>query len=168
MHVKNNDKFTITLLIDRCNSQLYNKMIIRNQLQIIQDEDPKTIFINDSDLYRIIMRGNSQVADHFQYFITSEVLPLIRKFELSNINNNNTNINNNDDYNNNDNNNYYENNLDKYNNKDCIYILHIRDNLYKFGKTSHLKNRLTIHKKKLQYINIVKIYICKNMNIMTK
>ena len=32
----------------------------------------------------------------------------------------------------------------------CIYILHIKDNLYKFGKSSHLKNRLNIHKNKLQ------------------
>jgi hypothetical protein len=63
--------------------------------------------------------------------------------------------------------NYYIDNLDKYNGKDCIYILHIKDNLYKFGKSSHLKNRLAIHKKKLQYIDIIKIHICKNMNIMT-
>lgn len=52
------------------------------------------------------------------------------------------------------------------NGKYCIYILHIKDNIYKFGKSSELKDRLNNHKNNLNYIQIIKIYICENMNKM--
>ena len=73
-----------------------------------------------------------------------EVLPSIRKTGSYSINNNL----------------YY--NLDKYSGKDCIYILHIKDNLYK----SELKDRLNNHKNNLNFIKIIKIYVCENMNKM--
>ena len=138
------------------------------QIQAIAGEDPKTIFINESGLYSLIMSSKKPEAKKFKRWVTSEVLPSIRKTgsyynETNNFNNDNNNNNNDNIFNNN----YIEENLDKYNNKDCIYILHIKDNLYKFGKSSHLKNRLNIHKRKLKYIDIVKIHICQNMNIMT-
>ena len=35
--------------------------------------------------------------------------------------------------------------------KDCVYILHVKDNIYKFGHTSKLDVRLNTHKNELDY-----------------
>ena len=46
-----------------------------------------------------------------------------------------------------------------------MYILHIRDNIYKYGNTSHIIKRLQAHKTNLNYNKIVKIYKFDNMNL---
>ena len=175
-HIDDEDKKSvISFLMDGESPSLgplnykgHNNLNKHLQIHAIAGEDPKTIFINESGLYSLIMSSKKPEAKKFKRWVTSEVLPSIRKTgsyynETNNFNNDNNNNNNDNIFNNN----YIEENLDKYNNKDCIYILHIKDNLYKFGKSSHLKNRLNIHKRKLKYIDIVKIHICQNMNIMT-
>ena len=118
----------------------FNKIILKKK---------SLIFFYESGLYSIIMTAKTKYAGEFQDWVTSEVLPSIRKTGAYNISN------------------YDNENLDKYNGKDCIYILHIKDNLYKFGKSSHLKERLYKHKIALNYLSIVNIYICNNMNIVT-
>ena len=75
------------------------------------------------------------------------ILPLIRKTESYNIIDN-----------------YIEEDLDKYQNKDCVYIIHIKDNIYKYGYTSHIFKRLQAHKTNLNYNKIIKIYDMNNMN----
>ena len=60
--------------------------------------------------------------------------------------------------------NYIEEDLDKYYNKDCVYILHIKDNIYKYGKSSKIDDRLYKHKQNLEYTNIEKIYVLDNIN----
>ena len=123
----------------------FNKIILKKK---------SLIFFYESGLYSIIMTAKTKYAGEFQDWVTSEVLPSIRKTGAYNISNYNIS-------------NYDNENLDKYNGKDCIYILHIKDNLYKFGKSSHLKERLYKHKIALNYLSIVNIYICNNMNIVT-
>jgi prophage antirepressor-like protein len=54
--------------------------------------------------------------------VTSEVLPAIRKNGCYNIINN-----------------YIDEDLDKYYKKDCVYIIHIQDNIYKYGTITKAK-----------------------------
>ena len=121
-------------------SEIYN---------IIKNEDLQTIFINESGLYSLILASKKEEAKKFKKWVTSEVLPSIRT--------NGTYISTNIIE-------YSKDELKKYNNKDCVYILHVKDNLYKYGKTSKLHERLHRHKYELCYTNIEKIYELKNMN----
>ena len=45
----------------------------------------------------------------------------------------------------------------KYKDKDCVYILNVQDDIYKYGQSHRLNNRLGQHKKNLDYISIAKI-----------
>uniref|UniRef100_A0A6C0EC62 Bro-N domain-containing protein n=1 Tax=viral metagenome TaxID=1070528 RepID=A0A6C0EC62_9ZZZZ len=111
----------------------------------IKKEDPKTIFINESGLYSIIFGSKKQEAKIFKRWVTSEVLPSIRKSGSYHMINNYSNI-------------------DKYKNKDCVYILYIKDNLYKYGRTHDIQERLSSHKRNLDYIKIERIYLLSNIN----
>jgi hypothetical protein len=53
---------------------------------------------------------------------------------------------------------YDETEIDDYLSKDCVYIIHIKDNIYKFGYSSKLDIRLNTHKNK------IKFYILDNIN----
>ena len=111
------------------------------------NEDPKTVFINESGFYSIIFASQKEEAKKFKRQVTSIVLPSIRKTGSYNIIDN-----------------YIEEDLDKYYNKDCVYILHIKDNIYKYGYTSHIHKRLQSHKTNFKYNKIIKIYELCNMN----
>ena len=118
-------------------SDIYNK---------IKNEDLQTIFINEGGFYSLIMSSKKAEAKVFKRWVTSEVLPSIRKNGA-----------------------YISNKLIEYNkdefknyyNKDCVYILHIKDNIYKYGKTSDIQDRFYRHKRNLGFTNIEK-------NICTK
>jgi prophage antirepressor-like protein len=69
---------------------------------ILENEDKKTIFINESGFYSLILTSKKSEAKLFKKWVTSEVLPSIRKTGSYNIINN-----------------YVEEKLDKYINKDC-------------------------------------------------
>ena len=107
-----------------------------------------TIYINESGFYTIILKSKKDEAKKFRRWVTSEVLPSIRKTRSYNFIDN-----------------YIEDNLDKYINKDCVYILHIKDDIYKYGNTSHIVKRLQAHKTNLNYNKIIKIYDFDNMNL---
>jgi predicted GIY-YIG superfamily endonuclease len=64
-------------------------------------------------------------------------------------------------------NNYVDEDLEKYHNKDCVYILNIKDNIYKYGASSHLINRLQAHKTNLNYKKIIHIYVMDTINEST-
>ena len=64
--------------------------------------------------------------------------------------------------------NYIDDDLEKYHNKDCVYILHIKDDIYKYGNSSHLAKRLQAHKTNFNYEKIIKIYESDNMNSSKK
>ena len=46
----------------------------------------------------------------------------------------------------------------------CVYIINIKDNIYKFGYSLHLFKKLQHHKTNLNYNKIIKIFIMTNMN----
>lgn len=121
-------------------SDIYNK---------IKNEDLQTIFINEGGFYSLIMSSKKAEAKVFKRWVTSEVLPSIRKNGA-----------------------YISNKLIEYNkdefknyyNKDCVYILHIKDNIYKYGKTSDIQDRFYRHKRNLGFTNIEKIYVLSSIN----
>ena len=115
--------------------------------KIFNNDNIKTVYISESGFYNITLKSKKDSPIKFIKWYTSEVLPSIRQTENYNFFDN-----------------YYEDNLDKYINKDCVYILHIKDNIYKYGNTSHIVKRLQAHKKNLNYNKIIKIYDFNNMN----
>jgi prophage antirepressor-like protein/predicted GIY-YIG superfamily endonuclease len=121
-------------------SNIYNK---------IKNEDLQTIFINESGLYSLIMSSKKEEAKIFKRWVTSDVLPSIRK---------------NGTYVSKKLLEYNKDELKGYYNKDCVYILHIKDNIYKYGKTSDIQDRFYRHKQKLEYMNIEKIYVLNSIN----
>ena len=102
-----------------------------------------TIFINESGLYSLILSSKLQKAKIFKRWVTSEVLPSIRK------------------------NGKYEMakpdvkelpDLNKFIGKSCLYLIHIKDNIYKYGITRKIKERMNRHKKDLDYNIELKIW----------
>jgi prophage antirepressor-like protein/transposase-like protein len=149
---------------DKCNKEYFTLgfkggetppfQLIENKKLVtyLEKEHPQTIFINESGLYSLIMGSKKEEAKAFKKWVTSEVLPSIRKngayiskklLEYDKVE------------------------LKNYNNKDCVYILHIKDNLYKFGKSSNIKERLSKHIHTLEYINVEKIYTLNSINEIT-
>ena len=87
-------------------------------------------------------------ATKFKHWITSDVLPTLRQTGEYKLNNINENILENtiEDYNN-------DTEINDYVNKDCVYIIKIKDDIYKFGYSS-----------KLDYEKKIRIYILDNIN----
>ena len=115
--------------------------------ELLKKDNLKTIYINESGFYTIILKSKKDEAKKFRRWVTSEVLPSIRKYGSYSIINN-----------------YVEEDLDKYYGIDCVYIIHIKDDIYKYGNTSHLFKRLQAHKTNFDYKKIIKIYEMKNIN----
>ena len=69
-HVDDEDKKTMIELGSRNSRLPYETRI---------NEDPQTIFINESGLYTLIIKSNKPEAKQFKRWITSVVLPSIRK-----------------------------------------------------------------------------------------
>jgi len=109
--------------------------------ELLKKDNLKTIYINESGFYTIILKSKKDEAKKFRRWVTSEVLPSIRKYGSYSIINN-----------------YIEEDLDKYYGIDCVYVIHIKDDIYKYGNTSHLFKRLQTHetinkKNKVFFIN---------------
>jgi hypothetical protein len=155
--IDNKDKYTLSNLflydtettnkileynIDKINLKTYTK--ISHFYNNIKNENINTIFINESGLYSILHHIKNTELNLF----INNILPKITT-------------------NKNKNNYSYDDILD-YCNKDCIYILHIKDNIYKYGKSSTIKRRLKDHINILNYNNIERLYILDSMNTMTQ
>ena len=123
---------------------LNNKM-----MKYLEKEHPQTIFINEPGFYSLVFGSKKKEAIAFTQWVTSEVLPSIRK---------------NGTYISTKLLEYNKDELKGYYNKDCVYILHIKDNIYKYGKTSDIQDRFYRHKQKLEYMNIEKIYVLNSIN----
>ena len=160
-HVSDKDKFIVSNFLGGLEKIPLND---KNK-KILEKEDSKTIFINESGLYSLILGSKMPEATKFKHWITSEVLPSIREtgeYKLNNINENileNTIDDNIITYDNTD-----ETEINDYVGKDCVYILHIKDNIYKFGHSSKLDTRISTHKIKLDYKKKIKFYILDNIN----
>jgi prophage antirepressor-like protein len=110
----------------------------------LNSESSNTIFINESGLYSLILRSNKKEALLFKKWITSDLLPSIRKTGSYNV---------------------FDYSL--FSNKNVFYLFRVKDKLYKFGITKNLKHRFNMHKTNkllLSEDNIVKIYVLENYN----
>ena len=119
----------------------------KNIIDFFEKIDPQTKFINESGFYTLIFGSKKPEAESFKHWVTSEVLPSIRKTGRFNIIDN-----------------YIEEDLEKYYNKDCVYIINIKDDIYKYGRTSNIFKRLQAHKTNLKYKKVIKIYELNNIN----
>ena len=112
--------------------------------KVIPKIQSQTIFITESGLYSLIFSSKMPYAFKFKNWVFDEVLPSIRKtgkYELNNTKNIKSLV-----------------DINYYNNKSCCYLLHIKDNYYKYGKTINIKDRLNVHKNKLNYSCVIKIW----------
>lgn len=55
--------------------------------------------------------------------------------------------------------------LDYYKDKNIIYVIYIKNNIYKFGTTYEIVNRINHHVSKLKFNYIVKLYEINNRTI---
>jgi hypothetical protein len=88
----------------------------KKNLDFLSKEHSQTIFMNESGLYSLIFGSKKEEAKLFKRWVTSVVLPSIRK---------------NGTYVSTKLLEYNKDELKGYYNKDCVYILHIKDNIYK-------------------------------------
>jgi len=86
--------------------------------QLLGNEDAKTIFINESGLYSLILGSKKQEAKKFKHWVTSEVLPAIRQFGSYSLTNKLS---------------YSIDKLDNYKGHDIVYVINVKNNIYKFG-----------------------------------
>ena len=142
LNVNINDQFRICDIFTESNELIPS-------IPFLNNENIKTIFINESGFYSLILssRLNEQEAQDFKRWVIFEIFPAIRKNGSYNIINN-----------------YIDENLDKYYKKDCVYIIHIIDNIYKYGYSSNITKRLQHHKNTLNYTKIIKIYEMESIN----
>lgn len=103
---------------------------------------PHTIFINESGLYSLIMSSKKPKAKEFKRWVTKEVLPSIRKTGTYAFKKDVKLL----------------PDLNQYDKKSCFYLLNIKDNIYKYGISRDIQNRITTHKRELNFEELLKIY----------
>ena len=111
-------------------------------IKFLQNQDPQTVYINESGLYKLVLNSKKTEAKKFQDWVTSDVLISIRKtgeYKLPRKS-------------------YDITNIHQLLDKNCVYILYLHDNIYKFGKSTSLSSRLENHRSKLNYNNIVQLF----------
>jgi prophage antirepressor-like protein len=133
--------------------------------QLLADEDAKTIFINESGLYSLILASKKPEAKKFKHWVTSEVLPAIRQYGSYSLTNKLS---------------YSIDKIDNYKDHDVVYILNVKNNIYKFGASQtkfepcgslepdqsyKIDKRLKNHRDKLQFNHIVKLYKVDNRSV---
>lgn len=61
--------------------------------------------------------------------------------------------------------NKYDFDISKYANKEVLYLIFIKDDIYKFGVTANIKKRLSNHDKFLEYKYVIKCWDCSNRSV---
>ena len=56
----------------------------------------------------------------------------------------------------------------KYLGESVLYILEVEPNIYKFGVTEHIEDRLKKHYRDLKFISVMRLFICTNSMVMYK
>ena len=128
-HVDDDDKIILSKLMEKYS-------IVRVNESFTLDQYLKTsIFINEVGMYSLILRSKQKNAKLFKKWITSEILPSLRKHGSYSIQSQQPLLKNI----------YNENMLLNYDKKNCVYIayigIHNNEPLYKFGMTSDIYRR---------------------------
>ena len=122
-NVDNEDKMELGKI---CPTNLKGALSIsplENSQSVLNEKNVQltTLYINESGLYTLIMKSKMKKAKEFQRWITKEVLPAIRKtgqYDITDSIKTNTVP-------------QIAYDLNNYLNKDAVYLLHIKDNIYK-------------------------------------
>ena len=80
------------------------------------------IYVNDAVLYSLIFKSQKKEAKIFTNWFCNDVLSSLRKHGIYKMNNS-------------------KKMLD-YNEKDCFYIFKVKDDIFKFGITKYIKNKI--------------------------
>ncbi|AYV75621.1 MAG: putative Bro-N domain-containing protein [Terrestrivirus sp.] len=118
----------------------------------VRNNSSKTIFVTESGLYSLIMRSKLPHAEEFQEWVTSDVLPSIRqtgKYDIKESTKPMPKL---------------MSDINVFMNDNCVYLIDLGDNEYKFGITGDIVKRLAAHKKEFQYKNVVNVYKLPNIN----
>ena len=127
-------------------TKLKSTLELKNNIHI----EPNTIFISEPGLYRLIMRSKMPKAEEFTDWVT-EILVTIRKTGSYNIVKNGK-I-------------FDEHKLKELEDKSCIYIIKIKNSIYKYGESDNIRNRLNNHKNNFNFEEIVDIFELPNKTI---
>ncbi len=116
----------------------------------------KSIYINESGLYSLIIRSNKPEAKKFKRWITKEVLPSIRKFGTYSLNTSFKSFKPS----------YEISDLKKLDKQNVLYIgyvgIHNNEQIFKFGKTGDIIRRIGEHQKSYETFNIQHVVLCDN------
>ena len=139
-------------------------------LSKLTNNERNTIYINESGIYRILLKSRLPIAEELQVWLEDEVLPQIRKSGSYSIQCNNLIEN--------DNNEeqifWTENSISDYDNKNVLYLgfIGINDNgepLFKFGKSEQVYTReFEQHQRTFDKFQMRHIELCDNMSIVEK
>lgn len=147
MKGKNDNMGNKTLPMKGKNDNMGSKILpMKSKNDIVSSKfnfKDSTIFINESGLYSLIISSKLDKAKIFKRWVTSEVLPSIRKkgkYEIQK-----TDVKELPD-------------LNKFIGKSCLYLIHIKDNIYKYGITRKIKERMSSHKKDLDYKREIEVW----------
>jgi len=127
-------------------TKLKSTLELKNNIHI----EPNTIFISEPGLYRLIMRSKMPKAEEFTDWVT-EILVTIRKTGSYNIVKNGK-I-------------FDEHKLKELEDKSCIYIIKIKNSIFKYGESDNIRNRLNNHKNNFNFEQILDIFELPNKTI---
>ena len=127
-------------------TKLKSTLELKNNIYI----EPNTIFISEPGLYRLIMRSKMPKAEEFTDWVT-EILVTIRKTGSYNTVKNGK-I-------------FDEHKLKELEDKSCLYIIKIKNSIYKYGESDNIRNRLNNHKNNFNFEEIVDIFELPNKTI---
>ena len=140
-HIDEEDRITYDKLLTLSNGgrNIRPPPSIAGSQFISDEEDHQTIFINESGLYSIMLRSKLPKAKQFKRWVTSEVLPTIRKTGSYEFNSNLL--------------------ITRYSNKNVIYCYKLKNylNHYKFGITSDIERRENEHHREIGNIEPILI-----------
>jgi prophage antirepressor-like protein len=142
------------LLPDDKPSQKLNKIKLEIENKTKKYIEPNTVFINESGLYSLILSSKLPQAKIFKKWVTNDVLTTIRKTGSYNKVYNAPL--------------YDEHKLKELENQSCLYVIHVKDLIYKFGMTTHSYKRMNEHKNNLDYNEIIKIFQMPNSDLVRK
>jgi hypothetical protein len=142
-------KKAINTYIDKDNLFYFDRVLIKNVLiHLNKDIDLDTIFLNDFGLHSLITSSNlsEEEIKRIKHWFTSDILVSIYKTNSYNEI-------------------YDDVKLKTLEDIPCVYLIHVKDSLYKFGQTKHMLDRMNDHRKNLAYNHIRKIYELPNLDL---
>lgn len=123
-----------------------------------------TAYLNETAMYRYVMRLKNEEAKEFQYFIYNKIIEMRRKvkdlqLEITALKENSI-----------PNTVYQDYDINDYTDQPCVYLIHLQHCNYKFGVSGDIDSRLRTHRRTFKKLGcktqVVKLWRCSTMQIM--